>query len=233
MSNFFKRIKNEFICLFFPNRCAVCNRVVDTSIRYCCDCEYTLHRVPPYIAEFCAMCGNTTMKTAKNAAFTGYVAPFFHEGGGRDLIYNFKFRNRSELKDVLADEMADSFKKYLKDIKFDLICGVPFSLSGKLRRGYDQVDLLCKGLSKRLSVPYERPLKQVRHKKPQHTLNATGRFNNVKGIYAAKSNANLKGKTVLLVDDIITTGATLNECAKVLKRNGAKEVFCLLATINH
>ncbi len=233
MSNFLKKLKREVICLFFPNRCAVCNRVVDSSIRYCCDCEEKLHRVPPYIAEICSFTGNNLMRTSQKAAFDGYAAPFFHEAGGRELIYNFKFHNRSELKEVLADEMADSFRKYLSEHSFDFICGVPFTFSGKLRRGYDQVDLLCRELSKRLSIPYERLLKQVRRKKPQHTLRAHGRFLNVKGIYALRKGVNIKEKTILLVDDIITTGATVNECARVLKRNGAKAVYCLLSTINH
>lgn len=221
------------IYLFFPKRCGVCNKVVDIGTTFCPICETKLKRIPHYVALLWSH-GNTNFRPGYvKPKFSGCLSPFMHESGSRKLIYCFKFKNRLELADLIADEMADVYVKYYKKFHIDLMTAVPMRFSSKISRGYDQVDELCKKLTKRIWLPYFKLLKQTGKKKPQHMLrSAKHRPDNVKGIYSFRSKQDIKGKNILLVDDIITTGSTVNECAKVLKKAGAKEVYCLSATIH-
>ncbi len=219
--------------LVFPRRCAVCNKVIDIDKQYCISCEPKLRRVPHYVSLLWSHGKTNFHSRCIKPKFSGYIAPFLHQKGGRKMIYCFKFKNRKELAELIAKEMADTFNKYYSDISFDLITAVPMRFTTRIKRGYDQVDVLCGRLSKLIALPYLKLLKQTGKKQPQHTLRqAIKRIENVKGIYTALDKYDIKGKTILLIDDIITTGATLNECAKVLIRKGAKEVYCLSVTIN-
>ncbi len=149
------------------------------------------------------------------------------------MVYCYKFKNRIEIARILASEMANTVNEYYADINFDIITAVPMRFSSKIKRGYDQVDVLCKRISTLIELPYIKLLKQVKAKKPQHKIaQAKLRFKNVAGIYEYCGKVNVKGKTILLVDDIVTTGATINECTKMLLKSGAKAVYCLSATIN-
>ncbi len=227
------KIFNTLLYLLFPNRCGVCNKVIDFSKTYCPACEIRLRRVPHYVSLLWSH-GNTNFRPKYlSPKFSGCVAPFLHKSGSRKLIYCYKFKNRIELADLIADEMADAYQKYYTKFNIDLMTAVPMRFSAKIRRGYDQVDVLCKRLTKRIDLPYFKLLKQTGRKKPQHQIShARLRPDNVMGIYSFVSKEDVKGKTVLLVDDIITTGSTVNECSKMLLKAGAKEVFCLSATIS-
>ncbi len=233
MKNKLISILKNGIYLFFPKRCGVCNKVIDLREIYCPICEAKLRRLPHYVSLLWSH-GNTNFrpKYAK-PKFSGCLAPFLHKCGSRKLIYCYKFKNRIELADLLADEMADVYFKYYEKFSIDLMTAVPMRFGGRIKRGYDQVDVLCRRLTKRIALPYVKLLKQTGRKKPQHTIpQASLRPDNVKGIYSFVGRIDVKGKTVLLVDDIITTGSTVNECSKMLLKAGAKEVFCLSATIS-
>ena len=228
-----KNLLKRATYIFFPKRCGVCDKVIDIDTTFCPICETKLKRIPHYVALLWSH-GNTNFRPDYvKPKFSGCLAPFMHESGSRKLIYCFKFKNRMELADLIADEMSDVYFKYYEKFNIDIMTAVPMRLSAKMSRGYDQVDELCKRLTKRINLPYKKLLKQTGKKKPQHMLrSARLRPDNVRGIYSYVSKEDIKGKTVLLVDDIITTGATVNECAKMLRRAGAKEVFCLSATIH-
>ena len=219
--------------LFFPKRCGVCNKVIDLDLTFCPSCETKLKPIPHYVALLWSH-GNTNFRPDYvKPKFSGCLAPYIHESGSRKLIYCYKFKNRLELADLIADKMAEAYFEYYQKFNVDIMTAVPMRLSSKMSRGYDQVDELCKKLTKRINLPYLKTLKQTGKKKPQHTLpSARLRPDNVKGIYSFIEKQDVKDKTVLLIDDIITTGSTVNECAKVLKKAGAKDVFCLSATIH-
>ena len=110
---------------------------------------------------------------------------------------------------------------------FDVLTWVPVSRLRKLRRGYDQGELLAKAVGKELGLAPVPTLKKIRNNRPQSRLkDPAARRANVLGAYRILENADVKGKCVLLLDDILTTGATAGECARMLRMAGAKEVHC-------
>jgi ComF family protein len=124
--------------------------------------------------------------------------------------------------------MAEAVNILYSDIKFDYICAVPASKSIFLNSNYDHCNYLCKELSKFLKIPYTNKILYCKgHKKQQHKLSIKNRLTNVNGKFYF--NYRIDGATVLLVDDIRTTGATLDECAKMLLYAGADKVYCVTA----
>ena len=107
---------------------------------------------------------------------------------------------------------------------FDVICHVPLHKGRRRSRGYDQAQVLAQCLAERLGIPYTAALRRVRHTKPQTRLNAARRIDNIKGAFAAAEDVHGR---VLLIDDVLTTGATASECADVLVKAGADSVFVL------
>lgn len=110
---------------------------------------------------------------------------------------------------------------------FDILTYVPTAFLRRLRRGYDQMELLCNEVGKELGVTPVKTLRKVRNTPPQSGIKDISRRRaNVLGAYQAACTESLAGKRILLLDDVITTGATISECARVLLTAGAKEVFC-------
>ena len=232
MKKFVKNVLMIVSSLFFPKRCAVCNKVIHFHRDYCDNCFYKIKRVPDNLNN--GWCKNSSLRISKyiNQYFDGYCAPFYYFDGGGAVVKNYKIGPRSELAELLVPEMRNTFLKFYFDINFDFICGVPMTKADQSKKGFNHIELLCEKLSEEIDVPLEyEVLKQTKPKLPQHDLKRNARFKNVKGIYELDKSAEVSGKTVLLIDDISTTGATINECAKILKRGGANKVYCLLATI--
>lgn len=127
--------------------------------------------------------------------------------------------------------MANCVKSDFPRVNFDFICFVPFTKLQKIRRNFNQSELLAEHIAKLLEIPLKDVLIKLFETESQHKKSIRNRSGNVFGVYDVKENADVKGKTVLLVDDIKTTGATLNECAWILKIRGAKEVYCVTAAL--
>ena len=120
--------------------------------------------------------------------------------------------------------MTDCAKEKL-GTDFDIVCSVPQSPRKRIGTGFDHSGLLAGKVAEGLSVPYVRALKQIKENRMQHTLTLSERRKNIKGIYSV--TADVKGKKILLIDDIKTSGSTLNECAHILRLAGADDVKCL------
>ena len=118
-----------------------------------------------------------------------------------------------------------------KDVKFDFICYVPFTLSQKLHRQYNQSELLAEKLSEKLNIPLNDVMIKLFDTKSQHKMNFRYRVGNVFGVYDIKEDQDVTGKIILLVDDVRTTGSTLNDCARILKIRGADKVYCTVAAL--
>lgn len=213
-----------------PQRCAVCNRVVSIGQDYCYRCVPKLRRVSLTLQQSAALSPKPHFRTGKGTLFDGCTAPFFNLGGSRKIVYNYKFYGRADLSSLICDEMAQAFSQSLGEIHFDAVCYVPSTALSRINRGFDHIARLARGLSKRLGLPVIKALRQTGKKKMQHMLRAAQRADNVRGVYTCC--ADVRGKTLLLVDDIVTTGATLNECTRVLKKNGAAAVYCITAAMS-
>ena len=163
--------------------------------------------------------------------YDGIAAPFYYEKSIRESIRLLKFNGKDFIAKRLADDMAESVRTDYKNIDFDVICYVPFSKGNKLARKYNPSELLAKHLSEKLGIPLEPLLVKLYENKNQRNLNVIERVGNVFGVFDVADNVDVNEKSILLVDDVKTTGATLSNCAWILKIRGAKSVYCATVAI--
>ncbi|MFO7160346.1 MAG: ComF family protein [[Clostridium] cellulosi] len=218
------RLADIIISLFFPHRCPFCGKTVPSNMAICKDCAGTL----PYVTgktcprcgrgfEFCHCRGN-------KFAFERCVSPLYYEGSVRKSIINFKFHAKQSSAAAYAALSAQMIKREYDWQQFDFITCVPLTKREFKKRGFNQSEVFARALSRKLGIPYKDALCKPRDVKPQRTLNSEERWLNTAGAFSAKGS--FPGAVVLLIDDVITTGATLSDCARALKKAGAKQVFC-------
>ena len=221
--------------VFFPQNytCTFCGREIFGNKPLCRDCDSALPRNDRYICDRCGRktpypttaCSDCAGKTlyfdVARSAFT-YDAPISF------ALQNLKYRGRKFLAEELAAEME---KTYLKTFyPCEAVVCVPTSENKIKERGYNQSELLASALSKRISVPFIRgALVKTRDTGSQVGLSQKERLINLSGSFAVKDRKLIEDKTVLLIDDVLTTGTTTNLAAKKLKSAGAKSVFILTA----
>lgn len=201
-------------CLFLPARCLCCGRAVRPERLFCPGCVPALPK-EPLSREF-PLSGGGSLAVA---------ACFPYEKGFRRTLHRLKFQEERALARPLGTLMAEAASSLGED--FDGVTWVPMSPQKLRRRGYNQSELLAKAVAKELGLPAWDLLEQVRETDTQHSLTRAQRADNVRGAYRAKG-ATL-GKRVLLVDDIVTTGATLRACAQGLYGAGAQKVCAVCA----
>lgn len=227
-----KTFVKSAVDFFLPSHCMYCKSGVENGSIICKECEKALERTEK---NMCLKCGLNKKKCACSAYvyhFSRITAPFYNKGIAQNGLYKMKFSGARVLSKLYSHAMAECVKRDYYDINFSKITYVPTGLFREFRRGYDQSRLLAEDMSKELNIPIEYSLlgrtlfSRTQHKrKGIHT-----RFVN------AYKNYYRKGKTVrgnvLLVDDIKTTGASLDACARQLLMAGADEVFCVTALIS-
>lgn len=149
----------------------------------------------------------------------------------REIIHSFKFNGKSYLYKPLGEIMCDTIiKNNIKD-HIDLIIFVPSHRVKEAIRGYNQAELLAKYISKKLGIPLSHNnLNKIRKTKEQSHLTRMDRMNNLKDSFRLKDRFEIRDKRILLIDDIITTGSTMEECSRVLMDSGAREVIGLALT---
>lgn len=205
------KLLDELLELLYPTRCVFCHKLTPHREKVCVNCLRTLPRVP---------------SAAQKQSFphiSACVSPLYYEGNVRRSLLRYKFGGLS----FYAEEYADYVLKCIdeNDIICDSITWVPLSRRRLRKRGYDQARLLAEAIAARTGLPCERTLVKIRNNPPQsRTEKASQRRANVSGAYRAASETKLAGRCFLLVDDIVTTGSTLSECADVLRRAGAASV---------
>ncbi len=219
------KVIDAFIDAFYPKRCGSCHEITMDGGALCSQCADKLEWVRTPI---CITCGNSLKECECDTFiyhFDGIVAPFKNKGVAQDMVYSFKFDKDFSSVDFIVENMAKSVLNNYANIKFDFISFVP-----KKKEEFNQCEILAKGLSKALDIPViAKSLIKIKDNQVQHNLSLVDRFGNVQDVYRATKR--IKGQTVLLLDDIKTTGATLNECAKELKFSGAERVYCVTALI--
>ncbi len=211
----------------FPNKCIACGSIINRDESLCDYCYSKIERVDYF--KSCKRCGLPKKQCeCKNRVFhfSGVAAPFYSGDIAKAAMYRFKFKKLSFCSRFFAYEMAKAIKNIYFDICFDGVVYVPMSTTKKLKRGFNQSEELAKKLSKILGIKLYKDVLLAKHRpEQQHDMLLKERFKNVKGIYSF--NKKVTGKTILLVDDIKTTGATVDECAKQLLLAGANDVYCV------
>lgn len=225
----FEKLKKNLSWLFFCNHCRYCSEVIGRNEEVCEDCYENLPRIVDVKCKFCgAEKTRCNCRKHKNK-YDGITSPFYYEGKIGKCIRDFKFNGRDFYGKALAQDMAESVKNDFKSIDFDLVCYVPFTKNQQRKRKYNQSEIFAKHLSGMLNIPMKPVMVKIFDNLPQHSLNVIRRRGNVSGVYDVCEDVN--SKTILLVDDIKTTGATLDACATILKIRGAEKVYCVTAAL--
>ena len=224
------KLLDEILSLIYPPRCAACDRLIENE-GFCDNC---LSNLQPILKKRCFRCGLPKKECdCKNFVyhFDGITSPYLNDGTAQQAIYNFKFRKNFGCIKLFSANMAEYVKNAFEVESIDLVCCVPSTKISINKRGFNQSEVLARQVAKELDKPFECNLivKKI-GAITQHHLNLTQRFSNVRNSFCVKSRLN--GKTILLVDDIKTTGASLDECARQLKFAGASKVYCVTALIS-
>jgi ComF family protein len=151
-----------------------------------------------------------------------------YEGSLQKIIHRWKYQGKASVTPYLGEWIAERFYRYWNPHVLDLLVPVPLHRKRLRERGFNQALLLARELSHRTQIPYQvRILQKKRATPPQVQLNGEEREKGIKGAFHITHRDGMEGKTILLIDDVYTTGATVNECSKVLIRGGAKRVDVL------
>ena len=233
LRNKFLQVKEEIFDLIYPKICFSCRKPLDskTSIYLCPAC---LKKISFHEPPFCNYCGcqvdsaeieECPYCSSQGYNFTRGYSVFSYDTLGKECIHDLKYKSCTYLAGSLAQIMADFSRKYIKTNYIDLIVPIPLHWKKLRDRSFNQTELLANSLGKKLNIPVISVLKRIVHNPAQVDLPREKRLKNVKGIFACVRASNVLGKNVLLIDDVFTTGATLNECARVLKESGARDVW--------
>lgn len=217
---------DRLLCIVFPRRCAYCGEVILPEAHVCDACLKNLPRILPPVCPLCAHQKEDCRCKQKKQEYDGACAPFYYEDAVVKAVHRLKFENKDFTANTFALDMAAVVRQEYADITFDAVTFVPFTKKQMRRRAFNPAEVLAEALARALSLPKQNLLVKLYETRTQHLLKSSERAGNVLGVFSAVENVNLEGKTLLLVDDIKTTGATLSECAKMLKLAGAKEVVC-------
>ena len=183
-----------------PPRCPGCGGTLDGALEYCTKC-----------LEF------------EKRPWNGAFALFNLCGAGQDLVYAFKFYGRPEMARPFASLASELLKNEYLD--FDVIVPVPLHWSRCFSRGYNQASLFCGELSRLMKVKCVPALRRTRRTHRQALLDREERRKNPAGAFALRPGVDLRDKTILLIDDVMTTGATLTAAAKVFENSGIKALY--------
>ena len=226
------------VSLFYPVVCAGCGTDVDSPDQICGECESKLARIVP---PFCAKCSEpfsgaiTSAFECANCAhrelyFDAAVSGFRSRGIVRKVILDFKYGRQAHLRHVVASWLFATMEDdRIRTRAFDLIVSVPLHPARQRERGFNQAALLTELLSHKTSIRHEAVLERVRYTTSQTAFDRTERMENLHGAFRLRKNSDVRNLRVLLVDDVLTTGSTLSECARVLKKAGAVTVHAVTA----
>lgn len=223
----FKNLLETFLDIIFPPACANCGKL--TSEPVCSTCREKIQLIKGHICEFCGKPTSLSVDSCrecrnKKLSFDSARSAMVYDGAGKELVQAFKFRNDRRLSDFFALLMADA----LEFKSADLITWVPIHPRKRAKRGFDQSRLLAIKLGVILNIPAVSILTKSKNTEDQAGLELVERRKNVKNAFKINRIEQVK-KSILLIDDVYTTGSTLHECAKIIKKAGASRVDVLTA----
>jgi ComF family protein len=224
----------------WQNYCRCCNSAIaEDDKHFCSDCWQNLSFC--IVDSYCLRCGKELSVFARlpdgcadcrgeNFNFDSIACAGIYRPPLSSLIVRFKLADRTYLLEPFLNLARDAVIRADFPEPVDFIVPVPLHWWRRFQRGFNQSALIAKGLNFD-SAKFNTDLVRIRYTQEQALLTAAARSKNVKGAFAVRKNHNFKGKNICLIDDVKTTGATLNECAKVLKNAGANKVFAFVLAV--
>jgi ComF family protein len=207
----------KLLDLIFPPKCIFCGELISrkNNDETCLICRQNL----PY-------CMSAELGDVAGDSFIRAVASFIYEGYVTDSIYRFKARGCQWYAKTYAKYLKYTIEHYYSDMEFDYIVSVPMTKKKLAERGYDQTRLIAEYLNREIDVPYlSDAMKKVKETPKQQGLSQAERKYNLAGVFEVAKAKEIEGKTLLLIDDVFTTGATVEECSYELLANGAESVY--------
>ena len=230
--NIFRNFFIHVIDILFPSFCIYCNAVI--SNKDLCLCGSCIKKVR-LLDNKCEICSGELIDhqccicAAREIYFDKNICIAEYSGLIKEILHNFKFNKRKRLYKHLSSFALREIGCFKDD--FDVITWVPLNSKKKWERGFNQSELIARYIARELKKEIRPVLKEKYHFKTQNKLGYRDRFLNILDRYAVcnigENRKYLAGKNVLIVDDVFTTGATINECARVLKSFGVKKVYSL------
>src|SRR6266513_2182473 len=229
---------HAIVSLLYPPVCTVCETVIGPGEYLCRGFEERATRIVP---PFCARCSEPFegaiigQFTCANCAhrtihFNAAVAAYRSRGIIRQIIHDFKYGRQIHLRHLVTRWLAAALDDpRLCGRRFDVIIPVPLHPARKRERGFNQASLLAELLSAQISIQSKPLLERIRYTTTQTALDRSERMENLHNAFRLRKNANVRGLRVLLIDDVLTTGSTLSECARVLKDAGVISVHAATA----
>lgn len=207
-----RRHKINLLEIIYPTKCGICGKIAEKSI--CPKCKIKIEKL---LVE--------KIDKISDKYFEKHFYLFKYEGIIRDKMLLFKFKDRPEFYKMFYEFIKNSKKLYEFLNKYDIIIPVPVHYYRKIKRGYNQSELIIKNIEQFSSIKLRTDiLKRNKNLKPQSKLSKEARIRNIKNVYKIKNIQTIKDKKIIVFDDIYTTGSTVNECAKMLKQHGARKV---------
>lgn len=226
--------------LLFPRRCPVCQEAVEEKGERICDICRT--RLPYIRGPVCLKCGKPLL--SKEQEYCGDCsrkkrwtdcgrAPFLYDEVMRSSIAGYKYGGRREYAAFYAEEILKRYAKEMKGWKGEVFVPIPLHFSRKRKRGFNQAELLSEELSKRSGISTDAELlKRVKKTRVQKELNDQERLTNLKDAFSVRKGE-VSYQNIILVDDIYTTGSTMDAAAKILKKHGAQKVYSVCICVGN
>ncbi len=217
------------IAMIFPKRCACCGTLIPPQHSLCEACERSLPIVVPPICPYCAHAKADCSCHKRRHAYDRTAAAVYYEDAGQAGVLRLKRVEDPEAIALFAEWLTAVVRREYADETMDALVYVPMSKRAFREREFNQSERLASALAARIGLPMEHALVKLYDTPPQKRLGLQARTGNVLGVFDAVTD--VRGKTLLLVDDVMTTGATLHECAKMLKLYGAKRVLAVTLAV--
>lgn len=230
---------NTIIDIIYPRRCPVCGDiVVPKGELICTSCTHTL---TPITEPRCKKCSKPMDNEEKEYChdckknmhhYISGCSVWVYDEAMKKSIADFKYKGRKEYSDYYVAKIIDKYSEYINRIHPDVLVPIPIHRKKERQRGYNQADILAKGIGKKLSIPVSSHLLQRdKYTLPQKELSNTERLKNLEKAFSYSKKEyekiNLSIHKVMLIDDIYTTGSTIEACTKILNGQGIKEVYFL------
>lgn len=231
---------NHILDWLYPPTCISCKILLplnETERFICADCRGLFEPILRPKRQSCQKCGAPTEKPAafcascqgKKYRFSQNISAFTYDELLRELINDMKFNNKRRIAQGLGIIWASTVKEKFEN---HILVPVPMHRKKQSERGFNQAETLTIPLAKAMDLPMQLLLTRTEDTIPQSEVHPSRRAENVAGVFQITDPAAIKGKNFILTDDIFTTGASLNECAKTLKNAGAARVLCMTLAIS-